>query len=182
VRQAIGQRYQDVGAPTRGAGREFTGGKFATDIAGAGTGRREVLDAVLDNLSDKTALREAGPTLDTLAAINHRRAIGSPTETNRAIAEESGQASAWPMALDIARAYGANIMAKGSDAVTRWTKRRAMGSLADMFISNDSLARMEAAAGRSVPLNLPKAAARSVIQGSIAQPQPTRVYAYGDGR
>jgi hypothetical protein len=182
VRQAIGQRYQDVGAPTREAGREFTGGKFATDIAGTGTGRREVLDAVLDNLSDKTALREAGPTLDTLAAINHRRAIGSPTETNRAIAEESGQASAWPMALDIARAYGANIMAKGSDAVTRWTKRRAMGSLADMFISKDSLARMEAAAGRSVPLNLPEAVARGVAQGAITQPNRPRVYIYGDGR
>jgi hypothetical protein len=79
------------------------------------------------------------------------------------------------MALDIARAYGANIMAKGSDAVTRWTKRRAMGSLADMFISNDSLARMEAAAGRSIPLNLPEAAARGVVQGAIAQPNRPRV-------
>ncbi|GGH16140.1 hypothetical protein GCM10007036_16590 [Alsobacter metallidurans] len=166
VRQNLADRYGRAATDTMEGNREFAGAKFRNDVAGSDP-RREVLDAVLNGIPGGPAASSTDALLEVLQATGRRKPIGSATEFNRSLNAELGDGSLGAQSALALRSLGTSLITNAADAARRATMRRSIGTLADMFLDQNSVDLIRAAAARGAPVNYGEAIART--GGQIAQ-------------
>ncbi|MER9628020.1 hypothetical protein [Mesorhizobium sp. M0296] len=165
VRQNLADRYSTAQTETQGGSRESAGAKFHRSVAGNDQ-RQEVLDAVLRSLPDDKASLSMPELLDVLQATGRRKQIGSPTEFNRSLNADLGDASPVARAVAVATSLGRSLFTNAGDAVKRKAMRDGLGTLADMFIAPNSVDLIRNARNRTGGAIAADAAARTALESA----------------